>query len=98
MAKRYFVGVESKNDKGVMMCGCSFNGKDYVVTSNSLHADQIPEECADAQTFSELAAGLLNAFYNGVDVSNMEAADVMRMGKKEVDADIPSPQNTEIPF
>lgn len=64
----YFKAVPSKNDDGWLMmycCGKSgIDNKDYVVTTEALHADEVPDECNDAKTFSELVAKLLNEHYN----------------------------------
>lgn len=70
---RYFIAVETKNDNGWMMCafGCStIDNNDYTLTTNGLHADQVPQAMCDAKTSAELIAGLLNAYYNGVNVAD----------------------------
>lgn len=66
----YFKAVPRKYDDGWLMmycCGMSgIDNKDYVVTTEHLHADEVPSECNDAKTFSELVAKLLNNHYNGI--------------------------------
>jgi poly(A) polymerase Pap1 len=48
------------------MCGNSgIDNKDhYVVTTELLKADEVPEKCMDAKSFAELVAKLLNRHYN----------------------------------
>jgi hypothetical protein len=61
-----FKSATTKNDDGFMMCSCGKSGIDnenYVVTTHYLKADEIPDECVDAKTFSELVAKLLNEYY-----------------------------------
>lgn len=63
----YFVSSTSKDDAGwmQMICGkSSVDNQTYVVTTNNLKADEIPTECCDAKSFSELVAKLLNQYYN----------------------------------
>jgi len=101
MSKRYFISATAKNDNGFMMCsaGCSaIDNEDYVVTTNYLKSDEVPDTCSDAKGFTELVAGLLNAFYNSVDVSNMEEDAVRLLGIQEAKLNIPSPENPQIPF
>lgn len=99
--RRLFIGTTSKNDNGWMMnsCGCStLDNEDYVITTNYLKADEVPEDCMDAKTFSQLCAGLLNAFYNEIDVSKLQPEEVILMGLTPEEKNIPHPSNTEIPF
>ena len=65
--KVYFKSTTTKNDDGFMMCSCGCSGidnNDYVVTTEHLKADEVPDECADAKTFSELVSKLLNEHFN----------------------------------
>ena len=66
--KIYFKAVTSKNDDGWMQCDCGNSGIDnndyYVVTTNHLKADEVPDLCTDSKTFAELVAKLLNEYYN----------------------------------
>lgn len=100
MSKRYFLGTPSKNDNGFMMadCGASNDGENYVVTTNGLHSDQVPDEVVEPRTCSQLIAGLLNAFYSNVDVSKMEATKVIELGLALEEKDIPHPDNPELIF
>lgn len=64
-----FVSADTKNDNGFMQMRCGKSNVDnleYVVTTNGLKSDEIPEECCDAKSFSELVAKLLNEYYNKV--------------------------------
>ena len=63
----YFKACTSSEDNGWLMCSCGNSvqdGASYVVTTNYLKADEVPDECADAKTFAELVARLLNEYYN----------------------------------
>lgn len=64
----YFKAVTSKNDDGWMMCDCGNSGIDnndhYVVTTEHLKADEVPDLCNDSKTFAELVAKLLNEYYS----------------------------------
>lgn len=63
----YFKESRSKDDDGWMMCDAgtsSFDNQTWVVTTNHLKSDEIPDECCDAKTFCELVAKLLNEYYN----------------------------------
>ena len=64
----YFKACTTKQDDGWMMCNCGNSGMDnndhYVVTTEHLKADEVPDLCCDAKTFSELVAKLLNNYYN----------------------------------
>jgi hypothetical protein len=64
---KLFKAATIKDDNGFMMCACGQSGIDnnhYVVTTNSVHIDEIPNDCNDASTFSELVARLLNEHYS----------------------------------
>ncbi|HRH83601.1 MAG TPA: hypothetical protein PK210_05125 [Bacteroidia bacterium] len=63
----YFKAVTSDQNDGFIMCSCGSSGidnKNYEVTTENLHADEVPELCMDAKTFAELVAKLLNEYYN----------------------------------
>lgn len=65
--RTYFKASTSKADDGFQMCvsgKSTIDNENWVVTTHQLHADEVPEECADAKTFSELVAKLLNEHYN----------------------------------
>lgn len=98
---RYFISVESKDDEGWMMGAFGNSGidnKDYTLTTNGLRCDQIPQPMLDAKTSTELIAGLLNAYYNGINVADYEEDKVIRMGIVEADAEVPSHLNPVLPF
>jgi len=64
----YFVGVPAAQDAGFIMASCGRSNKDngpiWVITTTGLKADEIPDECNDAEEFSKLVAKLLNDYYN----------------------------------
>jgi hypothetical protein len=62
----YFKSSTTQNDDGWMMCDCGMgmDNNKWVVTTHHLKADEVPEECADAKSFSELVAKLLNEYFN----------------------------------
>lgn len=77
---------------------CSFGRSvvdniDYHVTSNHLKADEVPDIMQDAKTSSEFVAGLLNAYFAGVNVVGMVPEKVCAMGGIE-----DNPNQTEINF
>lgn len=93
--------VATHNDtSGFFMCytgnsGCC--GNDYYVITNKMRLDEIPESCRDASTFAVLVAGLLNAFFNGIDISDKDPELILQMGSPD-----PPPsqqiQDTSLPF
>jgi hypothetical protein len=101
MSKRYFLGVTTDNDNGFMMCsaGCSCaDNQDYVLTTNGLKSDEVPEHCMDAKDFSRLMAGLLNAYYSDIDVSQISPDEVIKMGMSELELDIVPSDQPQLPF
>lgn len=101
MSKRYFLGVPVKDDHGFMMCstGCSCaDNEDYVLTTNGLKSDEVPDHCMDAKGFSQLMAGLLNAYYNDIDVSQISPDEVIKMGMPETALDITPSDQPQLPF
>lgn len=64
----YFKACTTKKDDGWMMCDCGNSGIDngdyYIVTTEHLKCDEVPEKCTDSKTFAELVAKLLNEHYN----------------------------------
>lgn len=63
----YFKAVPTEEDNGFMMCLCGTSisdNKNYVVTTNYLKADEVPDLCNDSKTFAELVSKLLNEYYN----------------------------------
>ena len=101
MSSRLFIGTTPKLDNGWMMCHCGCandSANDYVITTNYLKADEVPDECMDAKSFSRLCAGLLNAYYSGVDVTKWDANKVVLLGMPNEEVEIPHHDNTELPF
>ncbi len=63
----YFKASTTTRDDGFMMCSSgnsAIDNQDWVVTTNLLKCDEVPDECTDAKSFSELVAKLLNEYYN----------------------------------
>jgi hypothetical protein len=93
---KLFKSVVSKKDDGWMQCnfGCSsIDSKDYVLTTHYLKADEVPEEMNDAKTASEMVAGLLNAYYMGIDVTKLQPDVICKMGViEEEDSHNPNQQ------
>lgn len=102
MSRRLFIGTTPAKDYGWMMCHCGLANQDgegsYVITTNNLKADEVPDPCNDAKTFSQFCAGLLNAYYNGVDARQLTLEKVIDLGVAPEVKDIPSNLNTELPF
>lgn len=100
--RKYFKGVSGKAADGWMLAVITGNsgedGQDWIIDTNSLHGDQVPEACSDAKTFSQLVAGLLNYYYNDIDCKDFDEAQVIAMGIVEEDEEIPSSANPELPF
>jgi len=83
---KLFKSVTNKNDDGWMQCsfGCSGkDSKDYVLTTNHLKSEEVPDEMNDAKTASEMVAGLLNAYYTGLDVTKLLPDQICKMGVVE---------------
>ena len=78
----------------------SIDGEDYCLDTHYLKSDEIPEAMMDAKTCSQLIAGLLNAFYSGVDVSKVNDERVMRMGTyiEKEDVHDNNPLQKDFPF
>lgn len=96
---RYFISTTTVDGWPMCTCGCSVeDNKDYYVETNGLKGDEVMDECSDAKSFSELVAGLLNAFYFELDVSKMTPDQVRVMGMKSDELNIPSAENPTLPF
>lgn len=99
---RYFIGCtteQATENWPMASAGCSgIDDEDYAVSTNHLKGDEVPDACTDAKTFALLMAGLLNAFYSGVNALSYSEQDVMEMGKAESELDIPHCDNVELPF
>lgn len=100
--RKYFKGINEKAADGwllgVVTGNSALDGQDWIIDTNSLHADQVPEACADAQSFSKLVAGLLNAFYNNIETRELDENNLILMGTVEKEEQIPSPKNNSLPF
>lgn len=99
--RKYFKGVTEKEADGWMLSfitgRSSEDNQDYVVDTNSLHADQVPDACNDAKSFSRLVAGLLNYYYNGF-FEGVDDDMLMELGTVTKAEEIPSAKNPELPF
>jgi hypothetical protein len=101
--RKYFKAVNEKAADGWMLGFSTGNSgidnEDWVVDTNSLHADQIPEYCSDAKLFAQLVAGLLNCYYNNVPVTELPEEQVANLGivNEEIES-IPSAKNPEFLF
>jgi hypothetical protein len=91
--RRLFKSVTVANDNGWLQAsfGLSYDGEDYELTTHQLKADEVPRAMTDAKTASEMVAGLLNAYYNKVDVSQWDEARVRGIGQ-------PLYEGPELPF
>lgn len=99
--RKYFKGVKSKDADGWMLadCGCSnIDSFDYTIDTNSLHGDEVPNACNDANTFSKLVSGLLNCYYNNLETKGMKVESLIDLGTVGFEEYIPSPENPKLPF
>lgn len=100
--RKYFKGVNEKAADGWLLGFTSGNSgidnEDWIVDTNSLHADQVPGACNDAKTFSQLVAGLLNAFYNRIETKPLSEEQLIEMGTVVEEEKIPSSENPLLPF
>lgn len=101
--RKYFKGINEKEADGWMLAFVTGNSgidnEDWIVDTNSLHADQVPDACADAQTFAKLVAGLLNIYYNNKTTEGLSEKYILEMGTEdEEENSIPSPKNPYLPF
>ena len=101
--RKYFKGINEKASDGWMLGFTTGNScidnEDWVVDTNSLHADQVPEYCSDAKLFAQLVAGLLNCYYNDVSAVELTEKQVSNLGIVDVEIEsIPSPKNPQLPF
>ena len=101
--RKYFKAINEKAADGWMLGFSTGNSGidngDWVVDTNSLHADQVPEYCSDAKLFAQLVSGLLNAYYNDTTVVGYSEQQVCDMGIVHEETEtIPSTKNPELPF
>lgn len=99
--RKYFKGVKDQDADGWLLAtsGCSnIDNNDWIIDTNSLHADQVPSECNDAMLFSKFVAGLLNAYYNDIETKELKPEQIMEMGTYVEEEKIPHPDNPTLPF
>lgn len=100
--RKYFKGVNEKAADGWMLAVVSGNsaidGEDWIIDTNSLHADQVPYSCTDAQLFSKFVAGLLNYYYNNGFTKTLTENMLIELGTVEDEEKTPSPKNPLLPF
>lgn len=101
--RKYFKAVNEKAADGWMLGFSTGNSgidnEDWIVDTNSLHADQVPAYCNDAKLFAQLVAGLLNCYYNNLHVAGFTEEQVAAFGVVDEETEaIPSPKNPELPF
>ena len=100
--RKYFKGINEKAADGWMLAFVTGNswidGEDWIVDTNSLHADQIPDICTDAKTFAQFVAGLLNCYFNNVDAKDFDETYIASLGVVDKEQEIPSAKNPELPF
>lgn len=102
--KRYFAAIGDKKQvgNGWPLAFCSGKSlsdlKDWSIEALGFHADEMPESWMDSKEFSELVAGLLNAYYNKMETKGLTEMKLIRMGKALQELNIPHPDNTELPF
>jgi hypothetical protein len=96
MKKLFKSSTDSSSDWLMCSFGCSgLDNKDYHLTTNHLKGDEVPNEMMDAKESSEMAAGLLNAWYASVDCSKMSPEQIMAMGRIDPD-EINDPNQTTL--
>lgn len=101
--RKYFKAINEKAADGWMLGFSTGNSgidnEDWVVDTNSLHADQVPEYCSDAKLFAQLVSGLLNCYYNNVSTVGKPESEVADLGIVNEETElIPSSKNPELPF
>lgn len=53
------------------------------LVTNNIKYEEIPKICFHDYNFSHFIAGLLNAFYNGIDISDYEEGGIIELGKPD---------------
>lgn len=101
--RKYFKGIAEKKDNNYSMqladFGCSnVDNEDWILSTEYLRADEIPDACCDAKTNAILCAALLNAYYNKIDISQWNEERIMKLGLPNEEREIPSELNPTLPF
>lgn len=102
--RRYFAAIAEKKHIGqgwplAFVSGNSISDyKEWSIETLYLKSDEVPEVCNDSKSFSQLVSGLLNAYFNNVNVVDLTEAEIIRMGKPLQELGIPHPSNPELPF
>lgn len=80
---KLFKSATGKTDDGFQQAlfGNAYDGHVYVLTTNRLKADEVPDIMSDAATASQFVAGLLNAYFNDLDVHGIDPGLICDMGK-----------------
>jgi hypothetical protein len=76
----YVKAATTKTDDGFMLCSSgksAIDNNDWVVTTHHLKYDEVPDELADAKTFSELVSFLINKHYN----RDLDREDILELTK-----------------
>lgn len=81
--RKLFVSVETEKDHGWTQGQFGFSNideKDYTLTTHYLKSDEVPNVMNDSKTATEFIAGLLNAYFNRIDVSKTSVEKICDMG------------------
>lgn len=85
---KLFKSVISKDFDGWMMAqfgNSAIDGNDYTLDTHCLKGDEVPDVMTDAKTCTEFMAGLLNAYFNNIDVRNIPEEKICLMGVVDQD-------------
>lgn len=100
--RKFFKGISEKASDGWMLAivtgNSNVDGQDWIIDTNSLHGDQVPESCNDAASFSKLVAGLLNCFYNKIETKPLSPEQIIELGTVAEEEIIPHASNPQLPF
>lgn len=80
---KLFKSATGKSDDGFQQAsfGKSYDGQIYVLTTNRLKSDEVPEVMCDADNASRFVAGLLNAYFNKLDVLLLDESAICELGQ-----------------
>lgn len=96
MTKLFRSNTDALSDWLVALFGES-HGRNYYLTTNHLKADEVPDIMQDAKTSTEFVAGLLNAYFNQVNIVDYTRDEILAMGCID-DLQSNDPNQTEINF